>query len=184
VRRDGSESSTQARLAVVPGRGGWVNAITELWGTVGIILVATIGALSTWLVTKRKASGSVVTSEAETLWSQSQEMRDELRNEVVALRKRIETVEAEAAAKQSEIITLHKDAVLMAAELAVAKNALVKRQAEVTKLNKQLQNARAAAKKLSAEVRQLQKESGSVRADVVAIRQEMGMMTPKKKSVR
>ena len=42
--------------------------------SLGVALAAIIGALATYFITRRNTSGSVGTSDADTLWSQSQAM--------------------------------------------------------------------------------------------------------------
>jgi len=42
--------------------------------SLGVALTAIIGALATYFITRRNTSGSVGTSDADTLWSQSQAM--------------------------------------------------------------------------------------------------------------
>lgn len=64
----------------------------EIWiavlGFVGVIS-ASVG---TYLVARRKTSGSIDTSDATQLWAESQAMRKELRDEVIACRKEIEAL--------------------------------------------------------------------------------------------
>lgn len=47
---------------------------------------AVLAALIAWLTSRRQSSGRIATSDATTLWSASETMRRELREEVVALR--------------------------------------------------------------------------------------------------
>lgn len=57
-----------------------------VFGALGIILVAVITGLVTWLTSKRAKSGKIDTSEAAKLWDEGTEMRRELRAEIVALK--------------------------------------------------------------------------------------------------
>jgi chromosome segregation ATPase len=67
-----------------------------IWLTfLGGIIIAAITALGTWLVAKRGKSGTVVTSEAETLWAQAQEMRTELRAEVTRCAEKLKVLDEE-----------------------------------------------------------------------------------------
>ncbi len=50
------------------------------------------GAIVTYKIGKRKTSGSIDTSDAAVLWSESKAMRKELRDEVIALRDEIEVL--------------------------------------------------------------------------------------------
>jgi len=52
--------------------------------------VATIASsVVTYKIARRKTSGSIDTSDAATLWSESKAMRKELRDEVIALRSEV-----------------------------------------------------------------------------------------------
>lgn len=58
-----------------------------------LVIVAAIGALGTslggaiaWLIARRQTSGKIDTSDAATLWAASEELRKELREEVLMLR--------------------------------------------------------------------------------------------------
>jgi uncharacterized membrane protein len=53
------------------------------------MLAAGVGGAVTYLVARRSTSGSIGTSDAATLWHASEEIRIELRAEVVALRARV-----------------------------------------------------------------------------------------------
>jgi uncharacterized protein HemX len=59
--------------------------------TIAVLLVASLGAILTaavaWLLGRRQNSGQVDTSDAATLWTASEQMRKELRAEVVMLRE-------------------------------------------------------------------------------------------------
>lgn len=54
-------------------------------GAIGAVTVA----VGTYLVARRQGSGKIATSDAATLWSESQAMRRELREEVVMLRQEL-----------------------------------------------------------------------------------------------
>ena len=51
---------------------------TILITAIGVPSAAAVGALGTYLVRRRQSSGQVGTSDAATLWAQSQEMRNQL----------------------------------------------------------------------------------------------------------
>lgn len=73
------------------------------------IAVAVIAALGTYLVARRKSSGQIATSEASTLWSQAQEMRKELRDEIVKLRTDLTTEQGENADCRKQLNKLRVD---------------------------------------------------------------------------
>lgn len=58
----------------------------------GLSLIGVVvGPIITWKIAKRNTSGSIDTSEAATLWAESNEMRKELRDEVVSLREELKS---------------------------------------------------------------------------------------------
>jgi len=67
---------------------GLTLAVVALFGTIAT-------GFGTWLVARRSTSGSVRTSEAETLWSESQAIRTELREEVKGLRLSVDQLRVE-----------------------------------------------------------------------------------------
>lgn len=71
---------------------------------------ASIAAVATWRVAMQRSSGRIGTSDAATLWQASEQMRRELRDEVVALRaqavvllEKIDRLEARLAQRASDL---------------------------------------------------------------------------------
>jgi len=66
--------------------------------TVAAFLLAALGGLATYLVSRRLASGRVGTSEAAVLWDQAQKMRAELQGERdKAMEQRDRLIESQSA---------------------------------------------------------------------------------------
>jgi len=86
------------------------------------VLVSAISAGSAYLIARRTTRGTVDTSEAATLWAESQAMRRELREEVVQLR-------AEAATLRQEISELHGDVAGLKAEVVELRQLLLAKEA-------------------------------------------------------
>lgn len=81
-----------------------------LVGIAGV--VATLaGILSTYLLTRRKMSGRIATSEASTLWSEGQAMRKELRDEAAQLRAEVATLRRETVTMRSAMNALQVEIV-------------------------------------------------------------------------
>jgi hypothetical protein len=59
------------------------------------LLAALVGPLITYLVAARRFSGKIETTEARDLWAESASIRDWSRRRIVALEKRVETLEEE-----------------------------------------------------------------------------------------
>lgn len=57
-----------------------------VWGLLGGVAGVFVTAIVTYLVARRKSSGTVDTSEADSLWNESRTLRDALRDEVRDLR--------------------------------------------------------------------------------------------------
>lgn len=56
--------------------------MTTALSVIGGIFIAIIGGYFTYLGIKRKTSGNISTSDAQTLWAQAQEMREELKEQI------------------------------------------------------------------------------------------------------
>lgn len=61
-----------------------------------------------WLVARRSKSGRIDTSEAATLWAESQAIRGELRAEVAELRKENEVLRRENADLKAEVAAIRR----------------------------------------------------------------------------
>lgn len=70
---------------------------TVVWTAAGGVGGAVVAALVSYLIARRKTSGSVDTSEADSLWRESRVLREELRDEVKAYRENLIAAQAEAA---------------------------------------------------------------------------------------
>lgn len=61
------------------------------WQPILVALTAAIGGLLasviSWLIAKRQTSGSISTSDASTLWSSAEQIRKELKQEVIERRE-------------------------------------------------------------------------------------------------
>jgi uncharacterized protein YlxW (UPF0749 family) len=73
------------------------------------LIAAAIAALGSYLVTARKLSGSVGSSDAEQLWRESRSMRDEYRARIAELveennklRERVAVLEAQVRLEQGD----------------------------------------------------------------------------------
>lgn len=83
---------------------------------VGLEIVTVVlsgGALTAfvgWRIAKRQTSGSVNTSEAASLWAESQAMRQELRAEVVASRNEVSSLRIELAEVRSALTAVRAEA--------------------------------------------------------------------------
>lgn len=67
-----------------------------VWIAIGTVSGAAISGFFGWRIARRKTSGTVDTSQADTLWKESRVLREELRDEVRALRTSLAAAENEA----------------------------------------------------------------------------------------
>lgn len=67
-------------------------------------------AFVAWRVSKRQHSGSVDTSEAASLWAESQAMRQELRAEVIASRGELSSLRVELAEVRTQLLAVRAEA--------------------------------------------------------------------------
>jgi len=95
---------------------------------------AGVTAVVSYLIARRGKSGTVNTSEAETLWTQAKEMRDELRAEVVACRADVTKMRGELESVQAENTTLKSS-------LADAKSQIADQKMEISELKMHLADA-------------------------------------------
>jgi peptidoglycan hydrolase CwlO-like protein len=78
------------------------STITIAVAIIGVLGTVTV-ALVTYLVARRQNSGRIATSDASTLWVESQAMRKELRDEVLLLRTDVRELRTEIQALKEEI---------------------------------------------------------------------------------
>ncbi len=111
------------------------------------ILLGVIGAVISgavaFAVARRQRSGRIDTTEAETLWAESQAMRTELRNEaetcrgeVSALRTEMVAVRAEASVMREEMVTLRQEGIVLRAESVSLREEMVTLREESVLLRK------------------------------------------------
>lgn len=83
------------------------------WGPVWVALAGGSGvgltALATWVLGRRRESGSISTSQAETLWEAAEQIRVELREEVVARREEVVHLREELNTSRSEVVSLRTE---------------------------------------------------------------------------
>lgn len=98
-------------------------------------LSALVGALVTWMVARRRSSGKINTTEAETLWLEGQSMRADLRAEIVSLRDEVSSLRV-------ELSSLRAEASILRTEADSAREALARCGTEVRRVRAQLAVAR------------------------------------------
>ncbi len=84
--------------------------LTEIIGALGLGGLATV--LGTYLIARRQSSGKIDTSDAASLWLESQSMRADLRAEVVALRVEVAALRIELRAQAEMITKLQRQLIL------------------------------------------------------------------------
>jgi cell division protein FtsB len=87
------------------GGGASQSLLPALLALIGVIA----GVGTKWLVDRRKASGSIKTSEAEQLWAEGKAIRVELAAQVQILRDDILKCDAEAEKQREQITALHAE---------------------------------------------------------------------------
>lgn len=90
---------------------------TAVVGAIG----ATAVAFGTYFVARRQGSGRIATSDAATLWAESQAMRRELREEVVGLRKEVLSLRQALDSTRSQLTAAHAEAGTLRHELGEAR---------------------------------------------------------------
>ena len=104
---------------------------------------AVISGAVAYVVSKRQRSGRIDTTEAETLWAESQAMRKELRDEaencrleVFALRSEMVAVRAEASVMREELVALRQEGIVLRAESVALREEMVTLREESVLLRK------------------------------------------------
>jgi peptidoglycan hydrolase CwlO-like protein len=72
------------------------------------VVAAALATLGTYMVARRRTSGQIATSDAATLWKESQQMRKELRDEVLVLRVEVLGLRTEIKELKAEIHRLNE----------------------------------------------------------------------------
>lgn len=113
-----------------------------LVGILTLCGVVVTGAAA-YAVAMRQRSGKIGTTEAETLWAESQAMRKELRDEaencrgeVAALREEMVTIRAEGVAMRQELVALRQEGVVLRAESVSLREEMVTLREESVLLRK------------------------------------------------
>lgn len=82
--------------------------ISDLSPFINTILVALISSGGTYWVVRRTKSGRIDTTEAATLWKESNDMRKELRDEVVDLKEQLTEARHEIGSQRNELELLRQ----------------------------------------------------------------------------
>lgn len=67
----------------------------EVLAPLAVLFAAIITAGVTWFIAKRKSSGKISTSEAADLWAESRAIREEYKNDRVALKEEVSALRKE-----------------------------------------------------------------------------------------
>lgn len=89
-----------------------------MWAPLATILAAIFGAIGTWLVGKRKTSGSVKTSEASELWQANSEFRTMLIEEARSRTNENQLLRTEVKELRDEANDCHQAQAIMETRLA------------------------------------------------------------------
>lgn len=73
------------------------------------ISVAAASAVSAYAIARRRMGGRIDTTDAATLWKESQDMRRELRDELVSAREEVEHLRSELGACRKELENLREE---------------------------------------------------------------------------
>lgn len=146
-----------------------MNVLQIILSFLGVVIVAAISGLGAWAIAKRKTSGSPKTTEAETLWAQSEKMRLELRADLSDLRGRLER-------EQEERIKVTENCQGIREDLLAAKIRIADQSEEIVRLREELQRTREVAASLKDQVDRLHLTSTGVRDDVAVVKRELQMI--------
>lgn len=134
--------------------------------SLGAIGGAAVTGAVAWAIAKRGKSGQIKTTEAETLWAQAQEMRDELRTRLEHCETELTEVKREAAAAKEEALDLKT-------QLVDARSKMADQQMEIADLKSQLADA---SHELRKALTELITKNESTRTDVGVLKQELSLI--------
>lgn len=103
-------------------------------------IAAVVAAAGTYLIARRKNSGTISSSDAETLWREAEQMRTTYREEAVQLR-------SEGVLLRTEVMGLREDVVVLRHETAELRKEAVKWREESEKCHEELRRLRLAEEK-------------------------------------
>jgi chromosome segregation ATPase len=133
-----------------------------LFGFLGVVLAATITGYVTYRVAKRPKIGRITTSEAETLWTQAQEMRTELRAEVKDCTEKLQKLDEENTRLRQGLV--HAEEKILGQRMEI----LTLRE-HVSQLKDDLRDALKAVSDQS-------ERTSALQGDVTAVKQEMSII--------
>lgn len=125
----------------------------------GGALVAVIGGYFTYLIARRTKGGKVSTTEAETLWAQAQEMRNELRDQVHECQTKVDALDEENTRLRKGLIAAEEKILTQRSEILDLKQ-------HVADLKDDLRVA----------LREVQDKATSTSGDVQALKHEMAII--------
>lgn len=105
------------------------------WLTPVLIFAGVIvSGLVTYFIARRNTSGNISTSDAASLWAESNALRKEYRDRAELLEKRLEAVNNKLQGVMEELGTLRSDSVNMSAKIESLKRVISDLQAENKRL--------------------------------------------------
>lgn len=105
----------------------WVAPVLVL---VGIFVSSTV----TWLIARRNTSGSISTSDAASLWAESNALRKEYRDRAEALEKQLREVNTKLETMTEELTKLRGNSEIMVAKIEELKQIIAELKAENERL--------------------------------------------------
>lgn len=139
----------------------------SVWlGFAGGVIIAVISALSAWLVVRRSKSGTTSTSEAETLWSQAQEMREELRQRVVDSETRTKACEEKLGLLDEENMKLRRGLIEAENKILRQRQEIIDQREHINELREDLKHA----------LRAVSQQASQATSDVDTLKQEFSLI--------
>lgn len=107
----------------------------ETWLNPALVLVGIIiSSVVTWAIAKRNSSGSISTSDAASLWAESNNLRQEYRDRAEQLEKQLEEVNSKLQTVTEELTHLRTNSTTMIGKIEELKTIIKKLRAENQRL--------------------------------------------------
>lgn len=112
--------------------------MTAIWVALAGLTGVALTALVTYALGRRKASGSVETSEATDLWQAARGLQDAMAGELASARAETRALREEAVALRVESVALREEAVQARRELALVREEARSLRASVAQLEEEV----------------------------------------------
>lgn len=111
-------------------------------GAIGFV-TATVTGLVSWAVARRRSSGTIATSDAASLWTESTQMRQDLRREVEGLRRELRETVDKLDAAIAQLVIANEAAAAAREETRIARDETAALREEIKNIHDEVRTSNA-----------------------------------------